>query len=47
MKGEIWHKCEVPYRLWINYMGGVAMIIAPDGSIRYIPVKGLESGTMR
>ena len=32
---------------WINYMGGVAMIIAPDGSIRYIPVKGLESGTMR
>ena len=33
--------------LWINYMGGVAMIIAPDGSIRYIPVKGLESGTMR
>jgi Fructose-2,6-bisphosphatase len=31
---------------WINYMGGVAMIIAADGSIRYIPVKGLESGTM-
>ena len=31
---------------WVNYMGGVAMIIAPDGSIRYVPVKGLESGTM-
>jgi hypothetical protein len=31
---------------WINYMGGVAMIIAADGSIRYVPVKGLESGTM-
>jgi hypothetical protein len=27
-------------------MGGVAMIIAPDGSIRYIPVKGLDTGTM-
>ena len=31
---------------WVNYMGGVAMIIAPDGSIRYIPVKGLDTGTM-
>ena len=32
---------------WVNYLAGVAMIIAPDGSIRYIPVKGLEQGTMR
>jgi len=31
---------------WINYMGGVAMIISPDASIRYIPVKGLDTGTM-
>ena len=31
---------------WVNYLAGVAMIISPDGSIRYIPVKGLESGTM-
>ena len=31
---------------WVNYMAGVAMIISPDGSIRYVPVKGLESGTM-
>ena len=31
---------------WVNYLAGVAMIISPDGSIRYVPVKGLESGTM-
>ena len=31
---------------WINYLAGVAMIISPDGSVRYVPVKGLESGTM-
>ena len=31
---------------WVNYMAGVAMIISADGSIRYIPVKGLETGTM-
>ena len=31
---------------WVNYMAGVAMIISPDGSVRYIPVKGLETGTM-
>ena len=31
---------------WINYLSGVAMIISADGSVRYVPVKGLESGTM-
>lgn len=31
---------------WVNYLSGVAMIISPNGSIRYVPVKGLESGTM-
>ena len=31
---------------WVNYMAGVAMIISADGSVRYIPVKGLETGTM-
>lgn len=31
---------------WVNYMAGVAMIISADGSIRYIPVKGLETGIM-
>lgn len=31
---------------WVNYLAGVAMIISPDGSVRYVPVKGLESGTM-
>ena len=32
---------------WINYMAGVAMIVSPDGAVRYVPVKGLTSGTMR
>ena len=32
---------------WVNYLAGVAMIISTDGSIRYVPAKGLESGTMR
>jgi Fructose-2,6-bisphosphatase len=31
---------------WVNYLAGLAMIVSPDGSIRYVPVKGLESGTM-
>jgi broad specificity phosphatase PhoE len=31
---------------WVNYLAGVAMIISADGTIRYIPVKGLETGTM-
>ena len=31
---------------WVNYLAGVAMIISADGSIRYVPVKGLETGTM-
>ena len=31
---------------WVNYMAGVAMIVSADGSVRYVPVKGLDSGTM-
>ena len=31
---------------WVNYLAGVAMIISADGSMRYVPVKGLETGTM-
>lgn len=31
---------------WVNYLSGVAMIISADGSVRYVPIKGLESGTM-
>lgn len=31
---------------WVNYMAGVAMIVSADGSVRYIPVKGLETGIM-
>lgn len=29
---------------WINYIAGLAVIIGADGSMRYIPVKGAESG---
>ena len=31
---------------WINYLAGLAIIMGSDGSIRYVPVRGLESGTM-
>ena len=31
---------------WINYLAGVAIILGTDGSLRYVPVKGLTSGTM-
>ena len=31
---------------WINYLAGVAIIMGVDGSLRYVPVKGLTSGTM-
>jgi len=31
---------------WVNYLAGVAMIISADGDIRYVPVKGLGTGTM-
>ena len=31
---------------WINYLAGVAIIMGVDGTLRYVPVKGLSSGTM-
>ena len=31
---------------WINYLAGVAVIMDSKGNIRYVPVKGLDSGTM-
>ena len=31
---------------WINDLAGVAIIMGVDGTIRYVPVKGLTSGTM-
>jgi len=31
---------------WLNYLAGVAIIIGEDGSIRYLPTKGLASGIM-
>jgi broad specificity phosphatase PhoE len=31
---------------WINYLAGVAIILGTDGTLRFVPVKGLSSGTM-
>ena len=31
---------------WINYLAGIAIIMGNDGKLRYVPVKGLSSGTM-
>ena len=31
---------------WVNYLAGAAIIVSSDGSVRYVPVKGLESGVM-
>ena len=31
---------------WVNYLAGAAIIVSTDGSVRYVPVKGLETGTM-
>lgn len=31
---------------WVNYLAGVAFIMGADGSVRYVPVRGLDSGTM-
>lgn len=33
-------------RNWINYLAGVAVIINAAGQVRYVPVRGLESGSM-
>ena len=31
---------------WVNYLAGLAIIMGTDGKIRYVPVRGLDSGTM-
>ena len=31
---------------WINYLAGVAIIMDASGKMRYVPVKGLDVGTM-
>ncbi len=31
---------------WLNYLAGVAIIVNENNEYRYIPVKGLSSGTM-
>lgn len=32
---------------WINYLAGVAIIVNSKGDVRYEPVRGIESGTMK
>jgi len=34
-------------RNWINYLAGVAVIFDTAGKVRYVPVRGLDSGTMK
>ena len=31
---------------WLNFLAGVAVIVHADGSIKYVPVMGLDEGTM-
>lgn len=31
---------------WANYLAGIAIIMDSKGNLRYVPVKGLESGSM-
>ena len=31
---------------WLNFLAGVAVIIKADGTVKYVPVKGLDEGTM-
>ena len=31
---------------WINYIAGVAVIVGADNSIRYVPIKGADSGVI-
>ena len=33
-------------KTWVNYLGGVAVIVNSAGQVRYVPVKGIDSGTM-
>ncbi|SHL00308.1 histidine phosphatase family protein [Fibrobacter sp. UWEL] len=34
-------------RNWINFLAGVAVIFDSAGKVRYVPVRGLDSGTMK
>lgn len=34
-------------RNWLNFLAGVAVIYNSAGRVRYVPVRGLESGTMK
>ena len=31
---------------WINYLAGIAIIMDASGKLRYVPVRGLDNGTM-
>jgi broad specificity phosphatase PhoE len=32
---------------WLNFLAGVAVIIHADGSVKYVPIMGLDEGTMQ
>ncbi|MBR1746076.1 MAG: phosphoglycerate mutase family protein, partial [Fibrobacter sp.] len=32
---------------WLNFLAGVAVIIHADGSVKYVPVMGLDEGTVQ
>lgn len=31
---------------WLNFLAGVAVIVHADGSVKYVPIMGLDEGTM-
>ena len=33
-------------RDWLNFLAGIAFVVGVDGNIRYIPIKGLDSGRL-
>ena len=44
-KGKVALKYHEDYH-WINYIAGLAIIIGADNSLRYVPVKGADSGVI-
>lgn len=34
-------------QLWLNYLAGLAIIVNGAGDVRFVPVRGIDSGTMK
>lgn len=34
-------------QLWLNYLAGLAIIVNGKGDVRFVPVRGIDSGTMK